>query len=137
MKDKILGIDYGTKNIGIAISDDFGTIAFPLVVLENNKEVIEKIKNLSEKEDFSKIVIGDPGIWAQETRRKVLSFAEELEKEGFLVSFEKEFMTSLHANMFTKKKPIARQTKQNREAKKDQSAAALILQRFLDKQKLK
>lgn len=128
---KTLGIDYGTKRIGLALSDDNSKIAFPHSVLENNKDLVSLIKNLKNKEGFETVVVGDPG--ENDFKKDVMLFVESLKKEGLVVHLEKEFMTSLHTDMFTKTKPIARQTKQKREAKKDESAAALILQRYLDK----
>ncbi len=132
---KTLGLDYGKKRIGVALSDDDSKIAFPYAVLENKKNLIEIIKELREKEDFTDIVLGDPG--ENDIKEEVLLFMGILKKEGFQVFLEKEFMTSLHTDMFTKTKPIARKTKQKQEPKKDESAAALILQRFLDKKQFK
>jgi len=128
---KILGLDYGTKRIGVALSDENGRMAFPHSVLENKKGLIEFIKDIQKKEGFEKVVLGDPG--ENNIREEVMLFVEILKKEGLEVFLEKEFMTSLHVDMFTKTKPIARKTKQKKEVKKDESAAALILQRYLDK----
>lgn len=132
---KILGIDYGEKRIGVALSDEQSKIAFPYSVLENKGNIVEAVQNIQKKEGFTDVVVGDPGPNA--LKEKVTSFVKALENEGFRVFLEKEFMTSLHTDMFTKTKPIARQSKQVREVKKDESAAALILQRFLDKQAFK
>jgi putative Holliday junction resolvase len=132
---KTLGLDYGKKRIGVAISDDNGKIAFPCCVLDNKEKIVDIIKELREKEGFQDIALGDPG--DNSIKEEVMLFMEILKKEGFNVFLEKEFMTSLHTDMFTKTKPIARKTKQSREPKKDESAAALILQRFLDKQEFK
>jgi len=132
---KTLGLDYGKKRIGVAISDDNGKIAFPCCVLDNKENAIEILKDMREKEGFENIVLGDPG--ENIIKEEVNLFMTILKKEGFGVFLEKEFMTSLHTDMFTKTKPIARKTKQVREPKRDESAAALILQRFLDKQQFK
>jgi len=132
---KILGLDYGKKRIGIAISDEDSRIAFPHSVLENKENIIKMIKELSQKEGFKEIVLGDPG--DNPIKEEIVLFMEILKKEGFDVFLEKEFMTSLHTDMFTKTKPIARKTAKKKEVKKDESAAALILQRFLDKKKFK
>lgn len=132
---KVLGLDYGKKRIGVAVSDDGGQIAFPHSVIENNEKVFDFLENLKQKETFQEIVLGDPG--ENSLKNEVVSFKKSLEEKGFNVFLEKEFMTSLHTDMFTKTKPIARKVKQIREEKKDESAAALILQRFLDKNNFK
>ncbi|MDQ5901424.1 MAG: putative pre6S rRNA nuclease [Patescibacteria group bacterium] len=132
---KILGIDYGKKRIGVAISDENASFAFPLDVLENNQEVFAKISELVKKEKIQTVVVGDPG--ENEIKKEVNVFVERLKEFGLSVFLEKEFMTSLHTDIFTKTKPVARQTKKEILPKKDHSAAALILQRYLDKQKFK
>ncbi|MEZ4103024.1 MAG: RuvX/YqgF family protein [Candidatus Paceibacterota bacterium] len=132
---KTLGIDYGRKRIGLAISDENQKIAFPYSVVQNKENLVNIIKELSKKEGFEKIALGDPG--ENTIREEVILFMEILKKEGFQVFLEKEFMTSLHTDMFVNTKPIARKTAKKREEKKDQSAAALILQRFLDKNNFK
>jgi len=128
---KILGLDYGTKRIGVALSDENQKLAFPHSVIENKPNFIDIIKKLREENSFEEIVVGEPEEGG--LRNEILNFVENLKKEGFRVSLQKEFMTSLHTDMFTKTKPIARKTTKKREVKKDESAAALILQRYLDK----
>lgn len=129
---KILGIDYGEKKVGLALSDENAKLAFPKDIFLNDASVFKKIGKIIEEENISKIVIGDPG--DNKVREKVKDFTEKLkEKFSLPVVFEKEFMTSLHVSLFTKTKEVARKTKKERGIKRDDSAAALILQRFLDK----
>ena len=47
---KLLGIDYGEKRVGIALSDEGGTIAFPKNILDNDNELLKKIKTTSFQE---------------------------------------------------------------------------------------
>ncbi|MEK7106088.1 MAG: Holliday junction resolvase RuvX, partial [Patescibacteria group bacterium] len=56
---KHLGIDYGSKRIGLAISDDGGTLAFPYKILANNMELIDSIHNICGEESISAIVLGE------------------------------------------------------------------------------
>jgi putative Holliday junction resolvase len=53
-----MGIDYGSKNVGIALTDEGGQMAFPHGVLPNDKDLQEKIENLIEQKDVTEIVIG-------------------------------------------------------------------------------
>lgn len=133
---KYMGLDYGLKRVGVAFSDSQGQIAFPHSVLGNTGALLGELKELRQKEGVENVVVGDPGA-ENEFQKDVLRFVKELENEGFKVFLEKEFMTSLHTDLFNKKKPVARKVKQERGEKKDESAAAMILQRFLDKQKFK
>ena len=56
---KLLGIDYGEKRVGIAISDSDGKIAFPFTILENSKKLSDDIKTICVKESVVGIVIGE------------------------------------------------------------------------------
>jgi putative Holliday junction resolvase len=128
---KIMGIDYGTKRVGIAFSDIGENMAFPNSVIPNTGNLASLIIDMARKEEVETVVLGEPGEGS--LKEEIKKFGLELEKAGLNVFFQKEFMTSLHTDMFTKTKPIARKTKQKVEPKKDESAAALILQRYLDK----
>lgn len=134
---KYLGIDFGTKRIGLAISDDDGSFAFPLKTIENKNSVIEEISHIVKERDIKVLVLGDPGQdpGVAETRTKVLEFKQKLEKNGFQVELQSEIMTSLFTDQFLNTKPIANKRGGERKEKKDESAAAVILQRYLDKTK--
>lgn len=129
---RILGIDYGSKRVGLAISDEGGSFAFPKDVLVNDDMIFNNLARIIEEENVEEIVVGDPG--ENLVAEEVKNFVEKI-KENFSlpVHLEKEFMTSLHVSQFLCKKPIARKEKKERGEKRDDSAAALILQRFLDK----
>ena len=58
--EKILGIDYGTKRLGIAISDALGMCAHPRDFIVNNKQCIENILSLASNESVSSLLIGLP-----------------------------------------------------------------------------
>ncbi|HEY4519135.1 MAG TPA: Holliday junction resolvase RuvX [Candidatus Paceibacterota bacterium] len=115
---KLLGIDYGDKRIGIAVSDETMTFAFPRVVLQNTKTVFEEIKKICGDENIAKIVVGMPTSFSggkSAQAEKTEKFGKALEAFlGIPVGYENEIFT----------------TKIGRD---DASAAALILQSYLDK----
>ncbi|TSC78178.1 MAG: putative holliday junction resolvase [Parcubacteria group bacterium Gr01-1014_33] len=126
---RYLGIDYGEKRIGIALSDPEGRIAFPETTLfqPNAARVVKKIKTLLEKERVSTIVIGLPlGLDGKETEEShaVRRFAEKIKKSISLpIEFENEMFTSRMVEHKGVKKEHT-----------DAAAAAVILQSYLDKQ---
>lgn len=129
---KILGLDYGAKRIGVAISDEGGSFAFPKAILANDGKLVVLLKKIIDEEMVQRIVVGDPG--ENTIADAVKRFVGLLEKEFSLpVILEKEFMTSMHVSQAFGTKPVARQVKQDRGEKRDDSAAALILQRYLDR----
>ncbi|MFA6404588.1 MAG: Holliday junction resolvase RuvX [Candidatus Paceibacterota bacterium] len=124
---QILGIDYGTKRIGVAISDQNREFAMPLVVIPNSKEAINKVKKICKDNEISEIVIGESRNYKGEPNAifdEVEIFKKELELKKFTVYLEPEFMTSVEAERIQGKNDMS-----------DASAAALILQAYLDKTK--
>jgi putative Holliday junction resolvase len=140
---RFLGVDYGTKRIGLAISDENGTLAFPKEILPNDFHVFDKLGVLIKKENIKEIVIGESVDFSG--KLNVLSgrievFILELqEKFGLPVYKQKEFLTSVEARRSkTGKKDFNlpqshSKVKQIKSGRIDASAAALILQRYLDK----
>jgi putative Holliday junction resolvase len=64
---KYLGIDYGSKRIGLAVSDPNGKIAFPREVIENrSKETVSLIAKFCEREKVQAIVLGKSLNYKQE-----------------------------------------------------------------------
>lgn len=125
---RYLGIDYGTKRIGIALSDQGGRIAFPKKVIVNRGEekIADEIKTIVEQEKASEIVVGLPvSLDGRETEitKEVRRFAEALERSVRTpVHFENEMLTTHMVERAGVKKEHV-----------DKAAAALILQSYLDK----
>ena len=137
-----LGIDYGTKRVGIAISDEGGTLAFPYKVLKNDMALLDTIHNICGQENVSAIVVGE-SMDLSGAPNKIMGSIEELVKNleadlDLPVYLQKEFMTSLHSGKsFTKDMFSDRQIKKEKELKDDSKSATLILQRYLDKKNQK
>jgi putative Holliday junction resolvase len=137
---RILGIDYGERRIGLAISDPLGIIAQALPTLDTKKvkDVFEKIKKIVEEKDVEKIVLGFPRNMdgtTGERGEKVREFANELkEKSGKEIDFWDERLTSVASLRLLReeKKKIKREKKIV-----DQISAVLILQGYLNNLALK
>ena len=135
---KILGVDFGTKRIGLAISDDGGTLAFPKEVILNDQKGLERIEQIIKEEKVVEIVIGESMNFSGE-KNKVMVQAEKFfadcEKLFMLPThWQKEFLTSVEAHgRKGKEANNARPINFKKPEQLDASAAALILQRYLDK----
>lgn len=135
---KHLGIDYGSKRVGIAISDDGGTLAFPYKILKNDMTLLDSLHNICGEENISAIVIGEShdlsGV-PNKIMGSIEEFKRNLEAELDLpISFQKEFMTTVEARgRAGKEVNNARKVAKEKVSAADASAAALILQRYLDK----
>ncbi len=123
----LLGIDYGTKRIGVAISSEEGGMAFPLAVLVNDGSVLEKLKMLCDERKIDAIVIGESRDLSGKPNplmKNITAFKLLLENETNLpVYLEPEFFTSAEAERL-----------QGKGALHDASAAALILKSYLNRQ---
>ena len=134
---RILGLDLGSKTVGMAVSDYLGIIANPIGTLrieENNLEqALELVKEEVKKQGAEKIVLGLPknmngsiGFQAE----YCLKFKERLENEIKLpVIMIDERMTSTMANNIMLKADMSRN---KRKQNVDKLAATIILQSYLD-----
>ncbi len=127
---RYLGIDYGTKRVGVAVSDESGTLAFPYAILENEKSLIGEIKTICVKEHIEQIVVGEsmdykgrPNLVMEEIGRFVAELKESVEVP---ILHEREFLSTQQARFFQLEKKRV-----------DDSAAAIILQSYLDKKNVK
>lgn len=143
---RILGIDYGTKRIGLAITDKDKRLAFPKEILINDSSTLEKLGRIINEEKISEIVIGESVDFSGKLNAlsaRIEVFILELKEEfGLPVHKQKEFLTSVEARkspngkkQFTSSGAHSK-VKQMKSGRIDSSAAALILQRYLDKKNL-
>ena len=134
---KYLGIDYGTKRIGLATSDGGGTMAFPYSTVKAGAHALLAIDELVKKEGIEKIVLGESRDFAGNANpvmEDIARFKKDLEELTKLkVVYEAEFLSSAAAaRQF--EGDFGRGDKPNQD-KLDASAAAVILQSYLDRQK--
>ncbi|MEK9178120.1 MAG: Holliday junction resolvase RuvX [Patescibacteria group bacterium] len=126
-KKRILGIDFGTKRVGVAISDENREFALPLAVVVNTRDLLAEIIKLAIDNEAVEIVIGESRNFKGEPNpifKDAEEFKKQLEARDFIVYLELEFMTSIQAERI-----------QGKHDKIDASAAALILQSYLDREK--
>jgi len=128
---KYLALDYGSKKIGVAISDEMGMLAFPFkIVLNKNKEnSLEEILKIVSENNISTIVVGE-SLNQKGVENKILEEAKSFvkileEKSKTKIVFEKEWFSTVEARRYDDRRDA------------DDSAAAIILQRFLDKENRK
>ncbi|KKP69282.1 hypothetical protein A2X44_02740 [candidate division CPR3 bacterium GWF2_35_18] len=130
-----LGIDFGEKKIGLSLSA--GEIARPFLVLRvKSPELgIAEIKEICEEEEVEKIIVGFPeSDKNSEIAAKIKQFAANLSQAINLpLVFQDETLTSYEALQ----KMIVSGKSMKKRRKEDAFAAAIILQDYLDKLKIK
>jgi putative holliday junction resolvase len=139
---RYLGIDYGDKRVGVAISDESRQLAFPYKVIENVKDLVGKILEIIQKEEIGTVVVGESLDFQGQPNvvmKNIEKFVEELRtKTEANIFYEPEFLTSHQAQKKMSRRPRESRgsgssifMNQNRDI--DASAAAIILQSFLDR----
>ena len=133
---RYLGIDYGTRRIGLAVSDPDGTIASPVTVIEHAGDPAaqsRRIITVAADYGADAFVVGLPlnmdgteGPQALLTRNFAAALAD---MSGFTVHFVDERLTSISADEHLLD---ARLTRGKKKARRDAVAAQIILQSFLD-----
>lgn len=133
---RILGIDYGEKRIGLAISDPLGLTAQGLPTIErvNGKDYLKRLADLIKEKDVKKIIVGLPKSMNNTIGKKaeeVLKFVEVLKTSLNLpVVTVDERLTTVRAYRAMSEAKISLRKKQK---KVDMISAQFILQSYLDK----
>ena len=126
---KYLGIDFGAKRVGLAISDEGGSIAFPYEVVQNSAALVASLLRIIEKEKIEAVVVGDTRStsgMANPVSAAADAFVEQLERSsGKAVERVFEMWSSIEASRYA---PDDQQHD-------DRAAAAIILQRYFDMKK--
>jgi putative Holliday junction resolvase len=132
---RILALDHGTKRIGVAVSDELKMIATPLefIAAEPFVDVIVRLKELIREKEVELILLGMPrnmdGSYGP-AALKVQDFAAVLkDKIAVPIQFWDERLTSAQAQRFLIEGKVRRD---ERKQKVDKTAAAILLQSYLD-----
>ena len=129
---RYLGIDYGSKRVGLALSDERGVLALPHAVLPNDGlagKLLHEVVRIARDREVAAVVFGESKDFQMRDNKIMESaraFAEEVRKSNLEVRWHPEFMTSVEAQRGTGKN-----------ASLDAAAAAVMLQSFLDQERNK
>lgn len=134
---RYLGLDLGTKTLGVAVSDKTGLIATSLTILRHDNDydfLIEELKKIIKEKEIETIVLGLPKNMNNtigERGEMVLSFKEKLEESISLpVILEDERLTTKVAENILISADVSRK---KRKKVIDKMAANVILQSYLDR----
>ena len=123
---KYLGIDYGAKRVGVAVSNDTGSIAFPRKEFMNDPNLLSSLLALAQEEKIECIVVGDTRTLSGNPN----SVTEEAER--FMKALgERSALPVIQASEAESSKEASRYAPQDHEHD-NAAAAAFILQRYLD-----
>ena len=140
MKERIMGLDYGSKTIGVAISDALGLTAQPLETIERSGEnklrrSLARIAEIVREKDIKKIVVGLPINMdgrSGERAALTLEFVEKLKlRVDIPIVMQDERLTTVEADEILDESGVK---KQDRKQFIDQIAAGIILKEYMEKE---
>ena len=140
MKERIMGLDYGSKTIGVAISDALGLTAQPLESIESSGEnklsrCLARIAEIVREKDIKKIVVGLPINMdgrSGERAALTLEFVEKLRlRVDIPIVMQDERLTTVEADEILDESGVK---KQDRKQFIDQIAAGIILKEYMEKE---
>lgn len=135
---RIMGLDYGSKTVGVAISDELGITAQPIMTIERKSEnklrkTLAQIEELIEAYEVSFVVLGYPKNMNNTEGARVdatMEFKEHIERRtGLDVVLWDERLTTMESERILMDAGVRRE---KRKAYIDKMAAAIILQSYMD-----
>jgi len=123
---RLLGIDFGTKKVGLALTDERGMMAFPYAVIPNDTELIATIEALIAEQGVGSVVIGH-SLNAEGSENPVQSAIEEFITD---LTLAVPIPIHLEPEQYTTQEAIRIQ---GRNDKTDAAAATIILNSYLTK----
>ena len=138
---RMMGLDFGSKTVGVAISDPLGITAQGITIIRREREnklrkTYSAIEELIEKYDVKSIVLGYPVLLSGKEGERVkatLAFKEDLERRtGLPVILQDERLTTIQAHRSLDEMGVK---SEKHGEYVDEVAAVLILQSYLDRQR--
>ncbi|MBX9765331.1 Holliday junction resolvase RuvX [Patescibacteria group bacterium] len=124
---KLVGIDFGTKRVGVAVTDESASVAFPKTTLANDRALIPSLVALIRQENAAEVIVGKSVNWDggdNAVMDDIRTFVASLENAvAVTVHYEPEFYSSREAR------------REGQTGAVDAQAAAIILNSYIEKKK--
>lgn len=132
---RTIAIDYGTKRVGLALTDPLLTFAYPFETLTNDKNLWKQLKHIMDEKGINKIILGYP--IREDGKESILipeinKFKEKLKK---LFNVDIILWDEIYTSRIAEKRILETRTKKKDRRDKrliDSNAAAIMLQEYLD-----
>jgi len=132
---RYLGVDYGSKKVGLALSPEGSGMGFPHSIIPNTPRLVDDLCALIAKEDVGAVVIGESRTLSggdNPIAKAARALGDALaERAGVAVFYESEVFTSAEARRLPAKQGKSRAPKKHGNV--DAAAAALILTSYLSR----
>lgn len=134
-EERILAIDYGTKRIGLAVTDPLNIFAYPLITLPNDSNFFMQLKKIIDEYHIVKLILGYPlkeNGDESTSSQSVLKFKTELEnKIGLQIELiDERYSSSIASERIIQS--VSSKKKRRDKSLLDKNAAAVILEDYLN-----
>ncbi len=131
-EERILGVDYGKKRIGLALTDPLNTFAYAYKTILNDKKLWINFKNILIEKKIFLVILGMPNVKRNKVLADIiLSFKDKIEKKfkTNVIIWDEEF-TSVIAQQRIFESVVKKKKRQDK-GLIDQNSAAIILEEYL------
>lgn len=134
-EERILAIDYGTKRIGLAVTDPLNIFAYPLITLLNDSNFFMQLKKIIDEYHIVKLILGYPLKESGDestSSQSVLKFKTELENK---IGLQIELIDERYSSSIARERIIQSVSSKKKRRDKsllDKNAAAVILEDYLN-----
>lgn len=132
---RLMGIDYGRKRTGVALSDPLITFAYSFITLDSKNNLLSELNKIIIEKEVSKIILGYPDSYEQlesSIAKEIKTMKNKFEKEfGIEVLLWDENFSSVKAKANILES-VSKKSKRRTKGLLDSNAAAIILQEYMD-----
>lgn len=130
---RVLGIDYGEKRIGLALSDPLFTFAYSFETINNNKNLWKVLKEIITNKKIVRVILGMPNSKRnKDLVEKITNFKNEIEQKFKLevITWDEEYTSVIAQERIIQS--VSKKKKRRDKGLLDRNSAAIILQEYLD-----
>jgi len=129
---RYLGIDYGSKRVGLAVGDAEAKQARPLVTLDGRTDLVKQLQHICDEQTVGTIIMGLPrGLDGQETAQTAIVRSRFIELSRALPQFQWYYQDEAVTSELARERLLAR-GESVADGTVDREAATIILQDYLD-----
>ncbi|MCH9030300.1 MAG: Holliday junction resolvase RuvX [Bacteroidetes bacterium] len=132
IEERILGVDYGKKRIGLALTDPLHTFAYAYKTIPNDKKLWINFKNIINEKKVSLVILGMPNVKKNKVLANIiLSFKDKIEKNfnTDVIIWDEEFTSVIAQKRIIES--VVKKKKRQDKGLIDQNSAAIILEEYL------
>jgi putative Holliday junction resolvase len=130
---RFLGIDYGERRIGLALSDPLLTFSYSYKTVKNDKNLMQNISTIIKQKNVTRVVLGMPDVKRNKILvKKILSFKKKIETNYNIkvITWNEEYTSAIAKERVIES--VVKRKKRKDKGLIDRNSAAIILEEYLN-----